>query len=449
MLPMLSTRGVLDMAGKEIRIKLYFQIHDYALWRLGGIGEWDYVSMRARKFYQRTRRKIIIDGSNTAGYDKSKVEWFNCHKKGDILPENCRATRGKVIKNIFNGIIRNELKSVREEKDRGLEEFKQPEVNEYGPRDTSVKPTTGYDKEILLHLNDKGFVDSRCSRHMSGNIAHLSDFKEFDGGANGGRITGKVPKATSKESLLCIGGFSHVNFKIITKLCSKKILSSMATAAPPPPPTHHQLIHDHRTRQLIMVVDRVSTAVLEVNTATPNDLVGPSPTSEDTQVEDQEIKLGNISPFYAVSSTPHTRIHKDHPIEHVIGDVQSSVQTRRMKTSHSEKGFLSAIYEEKTHQDLHTCLFAFDHFLTGLCLLSGFMVYQMDCPSTSGSEKHYMGLPSSTLTAVPLRCIIFGSTRRNYCDEFEKLMKDKFQIFGSLWFQMGDAADVDDIFIDL
>ncbi|GJT08007.1 hypothetical protein Tco_0842469 [Tanacetum coccineum] len=31
-------------------------------------------------------------------------------------------------------------------------------------------------------LNDKGFVDSGCSRHMSGNIAHLSDFKDFDGG---------------------------------------------------------------------------------------------------------------------------------------------------------------------------------------------------------------------------------------------------------------------------
>ncbi|GJW34644.1 retrovirus-related pol polyprotein from transposon TNT 1-94 [Tanacetum coccineum] len=50
-------------------------------------------------------------------------------------------------------------------------------------------------------LNDKGFVDSGCSRHMSGNIAHLSDFKDFDGGyvtfgggANGGRITGKAER---------------------------------------------------------------------------------------------------------------------------------------------------------------------------------------------------------------------------------------------------------------
>ncbi|GJT76330.1 hypothetical protein Tco_1043055, partial [Tanacetum coccineum] len=29
-------------------------------------------------------------------------------------------------------------------------------------------------------MDDKGFVDSGCSRHMTGNIAYLSDFKEFD-----------------------------------------------------------------------------------------------------------------------------------------------------------------------------------------------------------------------------------------------------------------------------
>ncbi|GKF41052.1 hypothetical protein Tco_0124394 [Tanacetum coccineum] len=45
-------------------------------------------------------------------------------------------------------------------------------------------------------MDDKGFVDSGCSRHMTGNIAYLLDFKEFDGGyvtfgggAHGGRIS--------------------------------------------------------------------------------------------------------------------------------------------------------------------------------------------------------------------------------------------------------------------
>ncbi|GKC62790.1 ribonuclease H-like domain-containing protein, partial [Tanacetum coccineum] len=50
------------------------------------------LSMRARKFYQRTGRKIIIDGSNTARYDKSKVQCFNCHKMGHFSRE-CKDNR--------------------------------------------------------------------------------------------------------------------------------------------------------------------------------------------------------------------------------------------------------------------------------------------------------------------------------------------------------------------
>nr|GEX57860.1 retrovirus-related Pol polyprotein from transposon TNT 1-94 [Tanacetum cinerariifolium] len=45
---------------------------------------------------------------------------------------------------------------------------------------------------------DQGYVDSGCSRHMTGNMSYLSYFKEFDegyvtfgGGTKGGKITGK------------------------------------------------------------------------------------------------------------------------------------------------------------------------------------------------------------------------------------------------------------------
>ncbi|GKF09473.1 ribonuclease H-like domain-containing protein, partial [Tanacetum coccineum] len=38
------------------------------------------LSMRAKRYYQRTGKKITINGSDTAGYDKSKVECFNYHK---------------------------------------------------------------------------------------------------------------------------------------------------------------------------------------------------------------------------------------------------------------------------------------------------------------------------------------------------------------------------------
>ncbi|GJW71002.1 putative ribonuclease H-like domain-containing protein [Tanacetum coccineum] len=45
------------------------------------------LSMRARKYFQRTGKKITINGSDTAGYDKSKVECFNCHKIRDFARE--------------------------------------------------------------------------------------------------------------------------------------------------------------------------------------------------------------------------------------------------------------------------------------------------------------------------------------------------------------------------
>ncbi|GKF56567.1 hypothetical protein Tco_0166907, partial [Tanacetum coccineum] len=52
---------------------------------------------------------------------------------------------------------------------------------------------------------DQGYVDSGCSRYMTGNMSYLSDFKKFDGwyvifkgGAKGGKITGKGTLKTGK-----------------------------------------------------------------------------------------------------------------------------------------------------------------------------------------------------------------------------------------------------------
>nr|GEX67422.1 ribonuclease H-like domain-containing protein [Tanacetum cinerariifolium] len=63
-------------------------------------------------------------------------------------------------------------------------------------------------------LKDKGIIDNGCSRHMTGNKAHLADNQEFKGGSvafggSNGRITGKgkikasrvLPPKTAKEIL--------------------------------------------------------------------------------------------------------------------------------------------------------------------------------------------------------------------------------------------------------
>ncbi|GJV51506.1 ribonuclease H-like domain-containing protein [Tanacetum coccineum] len=63
------------------------QIHEDDLEEMDLKWQLALLSMRARTYYQRTGKKITINGSDTAGYDKSKVECFNCHKIGHFARE--------------------------------------------------------------------------------------------------------------------------------------------------------------------------------------------------------------------------------------------------------------------------------------------------------------------------------------------------------------------------
>ncbi|GJU18853.1 hypothetical protein Tco_1146819 [Tanacetum coccineum] len=148
-----------------------------------------FLSMRARKFYQRTRRKNnSSDGNSNADMTNSKEECFNfvTVSSSDVptLKDGCQMREELSLPKIRKEItyatkeasVNNDKPSRRTVRARGFNAVKPSACWVWRP----IKPNGA--SLSNSQLNEKGFVDSGCSRHMSGNIAHLSDFKEFDGG---------------------------------------------------------------------------------------------------------------------------------------------------------------------------------------------------------------------------------------------------------------------------
>ncbi|GJY15632.1 putative ribonuclease H-like domain-containing protein [Tanacetum coccineum] len=224
---------------------------------------------------------------------------------------------------------------------------------------------------------------------------------------------------------------------------------------------------DDAQKQVDDGVHCVNTSSLKLNVVGPS-VSTASQNEEDNTEEELEVDLGNITNSYIVPTTPNTRIHKDHPIDNVIGEVQSTVQTRRMSKPTSEQGFLSDIeqnalliaylggkqcWEEPSVIQTSTSLDTGGSLVAqGLrqieALLSfmGFLVYQMDVKSaflygTIEEEVYVTQPPGFKDPDHPDKVykVVKAQTNKELCTAFEKLIKDKFQMssMGELTFFLG------------
>nr|GEW72674.1 putative ribonuclease H-like domain-containing protein [Tanacetum cinerariifolium] len=84
------------------------------------------------------------------------------------------------------------------------------------------------------------------------------------------------------------------------------------------------------------------------------------PELKDITYSDDEEDVGgkadftNLETLITVSPIPTTRVHKDHHVTQIIGDLSSATQTRSMKRVAKDQGGLSQI----NNDDFHTCMFA-------------------------------------------------------------------------------------------
>ncbi|GKB88730.1 ribonuclease H-like domain-containing protein [Tanacetum coccineum] len=162
------------------------------------------LTMRASRFLKNTRRKLYVNGTETIGFDKSKVECYNSHKRGHFARE-CRAPRNQENRNRENTrrVVLVETATSNALVSCDGSGYDWSDQAEEGPTNFALMAysSTSYNSEgnPQQDLQDKGVIDSRCSRHMTMNMSYLTEFEEIDGGyvafgcnSKGGKITGRA-----------------------------------------------------------------------------------------------------------------------------------------------------------------------------------------------------------------------------------------------------------------
>ncbi|GJS30702.1 uncharacterized mitochondrial protein-like protein [Tanacetum coccineum] len=230
----------------------------------------------------------------------------------------------------------------------------------------------------------------------------------------------------------------------------------------------------------------INTVSTPISTASPSNVFsagGPDLNNndqDDSQIPALEDIYDNPKTTVNVSPIPTSRIHSIHPTTQILRDPTSAVQTRsKVHKSSGAHAFVSYIQKQRrnNHKDFQHCLFA--------CFLSqiepkkisqaledeswvdamqeellefkiqkvwilvdwpfgkkaieikwDWIIKRKPLTKTLFIKKDKNDI---MLVQVYMDDIIFGSTKRSWCDEFEGLMKSKFQIssMGELTFFLG------------
>nr|GFA42078.1 hypothetical protein [Tanacetum cinerariifolium] len=248
-------------------------------------------------------------------------------------------------------------------------------------------------------IDDKGYWDNGCSRHMTSNISYLSDYEPFDGGymsfgQGGGKITGKkdaasqdVKKDVSSLRYIALPNWFHeAHLESSTSnaqdACNVDAPKSSGNSNPTAT-SKNPLAHQMETLTVETAIPTISSPVL---TACLDDSLEPSSdtrliskrvTSQDdtpsldniltlsnrfkdilgvtTNTDDTngvEANLGNMEYNISASPTPTFKIHKDHPKSQIIGPV-----TRTKSKEMEEQSFIATIHEKANPALLQFCLF--------------------------------------------------------------------------------------------
>nr|GEV59022.1 putative ribonuclease H-like domain-containing protein [Tanacetum cinerariifolium] len=300
-------------------------------------------------------------------------------------------------------------------------------------------------------LKDKGVIDSGCSRNMTGNMSYLSDFEELNGGyvafggnQKDGKFDGKVDEgflvgySISSNAFRVFNSRTHIvqetlrmnflenkpnvedsgptwlfdidnltktmnNQPVTLEFDEKKSESEVNVS-----PTSSAQSKKHADKTNINEVNAAGTLVFTVGQISPN-ITNTFSVADITYSDDEDdvgakADFNNLETSITISLIPITKVHKDHLVTQIIGDLSSATQTKSMAMVAKDQGGATLIQNaeafglsrfsvwkkaigpngfsgiKKMKEALYSKDRSYKIFLAYASFM-GFMVYQMDVQS--------------------------------------------------------------------
>ncbi|GJV81665.1 putative reverse transcriptase domain-containing protein, partial [Tanacetum coccineum] len=243
-------------------------------------------------------------------------------------------------------------------------------------------------------FTDQGVIDSGCSRHMTGNMSYLTD---YEGDRRKDRSLRQVSKAD--EGFFVGYSINSKAFRVFnsrTRIVEENLHVQFRNQSNGNAGTKEsddvvspvlgfklndegkKVDEDSRNSEGIdqEKEDNVNNTnnVKDANINEVNAICGKTsielpddpnmPPLEDIVYSDDyedvnaEADMNNLDAFMPVSPIPTIRVHKDHLVKQIIGDLNSAPQTRIMTKNLEEHGLFSSVQQRINHKDFQNCLFA-------------------------------------------------------------------------------------------